>query len=169
MLPKSPMKRSAALSPCGLYRTHLRRIWDPAGTRVCFIGLNPSTADGTQDDPTLRRCIVFAKQWGHGSLVLLNLFARRTPSPAELWRMAAAGQDIEGQQMQALIQEAAQAQQVVACWGAAKAARPRGRELVLNLESAGVEVHAIQRTKGGDPSHPLYLRKGLTPLLYSLD
>jgi hypothetical protein len=138
---------------------------------VCFIGLNPSTADGTQDDPTLRRCIGFAKEWGHGSLVLLNLFARRTPSPAALWKMAAAGEDIvgppEGQHTTALIQEAAQAQQVVACWGAAKAARPRGREILLLLERAEVSVHAIQRTKGGDPSHPLYLRKGLVPLLYS--
>ena len=161
------MKRSATLSPCGLFRTRLLRSWDPQGTRVCFIGLNPSTADGTQDDPTLRRCIGFARGWGHGSLVLLNLFARRTPSPLALWKMAAAGQDIVGQRTSALIQEATQAQQVVACWGAAKAARPRGRELVLSLAGTGVQVHAIQRTKGGDPSHPLYLRKGLIPIPYS--
>lgn len=165
------MHRAAQLSPCGLYRTRLTRSWDPSGTRVCFIGLNPSTADGTQDDPTLRRCIGFAKGWGHGSLVLLNLFARRTPSPAALWKMAAAGEDIVGppgsQHNAALIQEAAQAQQVIACWGAAKAARPRGAELLLSLVDAGVQVHAIQRTKGGDPSHPLYLRKGLIPLPYS--
>ena len=162
------MIRSAQLSDCGRYRTRLTRSWDPAGTRVCFIGLNPSTADGTLDDPTLRRCIGFAKEWGHGSLVLVNLFARRTPSPAVLWKMAAAGEDIVGTLGNpALIQDAAQAQQVIACWGAAKAARPRGREILLRLADAGVQVHAIQRTKGGDPSHPLYLRKGLIPLPYS--
>ncbi len=161
------MIRDAQLSPCGQYRLRLTRAWAPAGTQVCFIGLNPSTADATQDDPTLRRCIGFAKAWGHGSLVLINLFARRTPSPTALWKMARAGEDIVGPlDDAALIDIAAQAQQVVACWGAAKAARPRGRALVQSLKRAGVFVHAIARTKGGDPRHPLYLRKELTPLPY---
>lgn len=161
------MIRDAQLSTCGLYRLRLTRRWDPSGSQVCFIGLNPSTADGTQDDPTLRRCIGFAKAWGHGSLVLINLFARRTPSPAALWKMARNGEDIVGPlDTQALIDTAAQAQQVVACWGAATAARPRGQALVQSLTRAGVSVQAIARTKGGDPRHPLYLKKGLTPRPY---
>ena len=71
------MKRSAKISSCGLYRYDLWRVWDSQKENVCFIGLNPSTADENKDDPTIRRCMAFAMAWGYGSLCMLNLFAFR--------------------------------------------------------------------------------------------
>ncbi|KEF42660.1 MAG: hypothetical protein ER33_05195 [Cyanobium sp. CACIAM 14] len=77
-----------AFSPCGCYRWWLERVWDPRGTRLLFIGLNPSAADRRRDDPTLRRLIAFAAGWGYGGLEVLNLFARVSPDPAVLARTA---------------------------------------------------------------------------------
>jgi len=75
------VKGSASISRDGRYRYALRRVWDPRNPSVLFIGLNPSTADHQQDDPTIRRCIRFARDWGFGELIAANLFAFRTKSP----------------------------------------------------------------------------------------
>ena len=54
----------AAFSRCGRYRWWLRRQWREEAATLLFIGLNPSSADGSRDDPTLRRLIGFAGAWG---------------------------------------------------------------------------------------------------------
>lgn len=74
----------AAFSRCGQYRWWLERVWEPQGSRLLFIGLNPSRADHRRDDPTLRRLMAFAAGWGYGGLEVLNLFARISPRPAAL-------------------------------------------------------------------------------------
>lgn len=73
---------SASLSKCRRYRYELRREWDANGKSCVFIGLNPSSADESRDDPTIRRCIKFAKTWGYGCLEMVNLFAYRSTDPA---------------------------------------------------------------------------------------
>src|SRR5258708_39445492 len=78
------MISQADLSPDRLYRYTLRRTWDSTLPQILFIGLNPSTADAQRDDPTLRRCIGFARRWGYGQLVVGNLFAFRATRPTEL-------------------------------------------------------------------------------------
>jgi len=78
----------AAFSHCGRYRWWLERVWEPGGSRLLFLGLNPSRADHRRDDPTLRRLMAFAAGWGYGGLEVLNLFARVSPSPSELARQA---------------------------------------------------------------------------------
>ena len=65
----------AVLDKTGQYRYWLWRLWDADLPHVCFCMLNPSKADAVTDDPTLRRCINFAKSWGYGSLSVVNLFA----------------------------------------------------------------------------------------------
>ena len=78
---------SATFSPCRRWRYTLLRRWEPANLIVvAFIGLNPSTADETLDDPTIRRCIGFAKAWGAGGMYMLNLFGWRSTDPAGCWR-----------------------------------------------------------------------------------
>ncbi len=77
------MQTGAELSPCKAYRYALWRRWSDAPP-VLFVMLNPSTADESQDDPTIRRCISFAKQWGHGGIIVGNLFAFRSPYPNDL-------------------------------------------------------------------------------------
>ena len=82
----------ADLSSCGAYRWLLHRPIQPSDQvskprRVLlFVGLNPSRADGRRDDPTLRRLQRFAHHWGYHHLIVLNLFARISPSPSLLCR-----------------------------------------------------------------------------------
>lgn len=69
-------------SPCGRYRYTLWREWIGGEGFVQFIGLNPSTATDTEDDPTIRRCINYAKSWGYGGMCMTNLFAYRATLPS---------------------------------------------------------------------------------------
>ena len=79
------MIKSAEIDPTGLYRYSLYRGWETnAPKRIAFVMLNPSRADATNDDPTLCRCISFARSWGYGSLEVVNLFAYRASKPEEL-------------------------------------------------------------------------------------
>lgn len=77
------MRTGAIFSECRRYRYALWREWDRNAPQMIVIGLNPSTADERVDDPTIRRCIDFAKQ-GCGKLVMLNLFAFRATKPADM-------------------------------------------------------------------------------------
>src|SRR5688572_21429898 len=78
-------ERRTIFSPCRKYRYTLWREWDMHNPSYCqFIGLNPSTADEVQDDPTVRRCIDFAKRWGFGALCMTNAFAWRDTDPEEM-------------------------------------------------------------------------------------
>jgi len=72
------------LSECGKYRYRLDRVWDESLPRLGWIMLNPSTADGLADDPTIRRCINYARLHGFGGIVVVNLFAFRSTDPAKI-------------------------------------------------------------------------------------
>lgn len=80
------MRRDAFISKCGTYRYWLRRIWDDTKPTLLFCMLNPSTADGDVDDPTIRKCIGFATRMGYGAIVVVNLFAYRATNPLALHR-----------------------------------------------------------------------------------
>ena len=79
------MRREAEISPCGLHRYRLTREWAPTLPTIAFVMLNPSTADGEIDDPTIRRCIGFARDLGYGRLHVVNLFTYRATDPREVW------------------------------------------------------------------------------------
>ena len=74
----------ALLSSCGTYRYRLWRYWHTEREPLIFIMLNPSTADAMQDDPTIRKCIGFAKRLGFGGIEVVNLFAYRATDPRDL-------------------------------------------------------------------------------------
>lgn len=161
------MKRDAKISECGRYRWSLTRRWGP-GRAVCYVGLNPSTADALQDDPTIRRCIGFARRWGFDAVSVVNLFALRTPYPAVLWESSRDGLDIVGRECNAEISRAVEgSDRVVACWGSRKnrihAARAQNVEAIL--QRSDFKLYCIRMNLDGYPSHPLYLPYGadLTP------
>lgn len=77
------MKTAAYLSPDRRYRYWLTRSWDDSLPMMCVIGLNPSTADEQADDPTIRKCLGFARRLGFGSLLMLNVGAYRATNPRE--------------------------------------------------------------------------------------
>ena len=78
------VNKNATFSDCRKYRYALSRTWNGKKKTILFIGLNPSTANEKIDDPTIRRCINYAQNWGYGSLLMVNLFAYRATLPSEL-------------------------------------------------------------------------------------
>jgi hypothetical protein len=84
----SPLCSRATFDTTRRYRYRLIHDWTGSPERVAFIMLNPSTADERTLDPTIRRCIGFAKAWGFGGIDVVNLFAWRTTDPAALARVA---------------------------------------------------------------------------------
>lgn len=82
-----PSAHDAVLSTCGRYRYRLTRTWSQNRPPATFIMLNPSTADAHEDDKTIRRCIGYARRWGLGGLVVVNLYGYRSTNPDELWKV----------------------------------------------------------------------------------
>ncbi len=149
------MHKSAIISEDGQYRYQLTRIWDEMKPMTNFIGLNPSTADATLDDPTIRRCINFATFWGYGGFYMTNLFAYRTFSPAILRE---ATDPIGRENDMHLLDISSKVDRVVFAWGVGGTLLARD-QAVLKLIRNG---HYIALSKGGHPRHPLYLKSDLT-------
>jgi len=144
---------SATADIRGDYRYSLTRVWDAALPNITFVLLNPSTADATQLDPTLRRCVSFAAREGFGGMVVLNLYAFRSPYP----RAMKAAADPVGPDNDRVL--AAATGTVVAGWG--NNAHP---SRVVHALTLLPRLHALSVTKRGNPKHPLYVR-GDAPLI----
>lgn len=153
----------AEFSECGRYRYTLTRRWD-AGAPALFIMLNPSTATATQDDPTIRRCIGYARDWGFAGLTVLNLYAYRATDPRELWKVdnpVGPGNDnyLVKHLKEAWLNEAP----AIAAWGAH--ARPDRVAAVMRMPHTR-RLQALGTTKAGAPRHPLYMPKTAEPQLW---
>ena len=141
----------AIFSPCGKYRYSLWREWDNAKPTVVFIGLNPSTANENDDDPTLRRCINFAKDWGFGKLIMVNLFAIRATNPDV---MRTAKEPIGKNNDLTLLEECTRADLVVAAWGNHGSHLERNSNVKKLLSD--IEMKCFKLTASEQPIHPLY-------------
>jgi len=151
---RSSPTSGAVFSKNRKYRYVLWRIWDPKKPMVNFVCLNPSVADEHQDDPTLRRCIRFAKEWNYGGLYISNLFAYCTVSPRELKK---AKKPI-GQDNDAWLQHISSSSKKVVCaWGNNGSFLERN-ETVIELQ--GCKSYCLGLTKLGHPKHPLYVKGG---------
>ena len=140
----------------GEYRYELTRYWS-GGTHpnlVTVMMLNPSIADSMQDDPTLRRCINFAKRDGYDGLLIVNLFALRSTDPNQLQRHTDA---IGPRNDDHILRAARNTDRIVAAWGAHKFAEDRARQVVQKLSDIGVRLECWGTTKDGHPRHPLYV------------
>ena len=158
--------RSAIVSPDGRYRYRLDRRWALSqGVRMAFVMLNPSTADGMVDDPTIRRCIGFAQREGAASLQVVNLFAYRATDPKFLANAKRKGVDIAGEFNDDYLADVLHtAAIVVAAWGAHKEASSRAGHLADMAAASGARLMCLGTTKNGSPRHPLYVRAN-TPLM----
>jgi hypothetical protein len=146
---------SAVLSPCRLYRYDLWRRWSDA-PYCMFVGLNPSTADETQDDPTIRRCVGYAKRWNYGGLCMVNLFAFRATQPRDMM----AAQDPIGPDNDRTLKTLSQgAGIVIAAWGKDGNHMGRDKQVMALLP----HLYCLKQNKDGSPAHPLYLRGDATP------
>ena len=160
-----PIARSARFSGDRIYRYTLERIWDDAKPYCQFVGLNCSTADETLDDPTVRRCIRFARDWDFGGLVMTNLFAFRATDP-NVMKAHYSGLSPEARRHQieenfGHIQRVAKHAGLVVCaWGVHGAFCEAGEQL---RSSMSVPLHHLGLTKDSHPRHPLYLRADRKP------
>jgi hypothetical protein len=141
--------KGAEFSDDRVYRYTLWREW--GNKTVAFIGLNPSTADENIDDPTIRRCINFAKSWGFGRMVMLNLFAFRATDPRDM----KACQEPIGPENDKTLEGVSYSSDLVVCaWGVHGAHIDRGDEVTGMLLRRGIELHCLGRTTKGYPKHP---------------
>lgn len=164
------MSRQTIFSEDRVYRYTLWREWEPGfglfegvnkerpiGSYVNFICLNPSTADETKDDPTIRRCIGFAKAWGFGAFCMTNLFAYRLTDSKQLPKAITPIGDENDSHVLAI---AARADLVIAAWGTDEFQQSRAEAVRKMLGP----LTCLKKSESGRPYHPLYLRKDLTPI-----
>lgn len=158
------IKRQASFSRCQRYRYQLSRRWQVGQGRCVFIGLNPSTADATQDDPTIRRCMGFVRDWGYQELLMVNLFAYRTPNPRELKQAC----DPVGPGNRRAVRRACEnADLVVAAWGAHGTFRHQAQRWAPMLIPLRLQCFGLTRQL--QPVHPLYQRRDAKLGTYDYD
>lgn len=150
------MIKTARFDETRRYRYVLTREWEKGSATVVFILLNPSTADETKDDPTIKRCIAFAKRWGYGAVKVLNLFALRSTYPEKLYH----DEDPVGPDNFSVIREECKGKEVwiIVGWGNHGTLHDRGRYLIEALVGWGYTPYCFGLTKIGQPRHPLYVR-----------
>jgi len=163
------MRRSAVISPCGLYRYELRRVWDDSLPVLVVCMLNPSTANHEREDPTLLALIHFARLWGYGALLIVNLYAFRSPSPDVMMKAGhAVGPDNGLHMTNALVIANNRGRgQLLAAWGNGGKIdfghgdreawfKARARNNMLDLICLGT-------TADGSPKHPMARGKHFIP------
>jgi len=144
--------KNATFSSCRKYRFSLSRIWNKKKKYVLFIGLNPSTANEEVDDPTIRRCVNYAKNWGYGGFMMVNLFAYRTTLPADLKKVKyPVGKDND----KYIVKLSKKADITIAAWGNNGNLYSRDKQ-VFNLVPS---LMCLRINKSGQPAHPLYFKK----------
>jgi hypothetical protein len=158
-------RREAAFSEDLKYRYSLTICWNPSQPTLTAIGLNPSTADHLKDDATLKRCKAFARSFECGSFQMLNCFALRSTDYKALFR---AEDPVGPENTLEFLHDMCDGTFVIACWGAHITERGwrhiyRGRDIAKEIP----DLHALQVTKSGHPSHPLYLSSLLRPVPFA--
>lgn len=154
-------KSGADFSADRKHRYRLYRIWDETLPKVMFIGLNPSTANETEPDPTIGRVISFARSWGFGGVYMMNLFTFVTAHPEELPPQNGCD-DINKALLQIYGNECAR---IVFAWGAFKEAAAAAKVVIPLFPGA----MALRKNKDGSPIHPLYVRGDTVPVLYKTE
>ena len=161
--------KKAIISNCNRYRYELHREWDKKKGKVLFIMLNPSTADGVEDDLTTRRCINFAKKWGYGGIMIGNIYPFRAKRPKDLRKWIDTDKDAAFETTvinQAYVGNMATCTDLIVCaWGCNyKGGIPEW------VEELG-DLHYLELCSDGlTPKHPLgNLSKDLVPKHYKLN
>lgn len=144
------MEMGAHFSECRRYRYSIWRIWDNSKPLIMFIGLNPSTANESSNDPTIRRVIGFAKKWGYGGVYMMNCFPYISTDPTRLddW-----GQKEENETELQKIAE--KCNEIIFAWGNFKIVTATERH--IDMMAMFPKAKALIVNKNGSPRHPLYI------------
>lgn len=149
----------ASFSEDRTYRFILYRRWAELGQEILFICLNPSTADEIHNDPTVSRCVNFARDWGYRAVWVGNLFALRATEPNELYT---AYEPVGMANNLALRQMAKRCSKVVYAWGNHGRYQDRGRRVAQMIGPRW--CFGVNKT--GEPKHPLYLSRNAQLIRY---
>ena len=155
------MQAKAVFSECRKYRYYLSRTWESQKASLVFIGMNPSTADEELDDRTTIKCITYAKSWGYGELIMLNLNAFVSSNPKELFNC----KKPEGKDnWYWLVKTLAVHEKVILMWGNC----PISVEKFSRLMDLIKQPLCFKQNKNGMPTHPLYLPLNLKPKAFQI-
>lgn len=148
---REPIFTDAVIDETGAYRYRLERKWDPTTESLAVVMLNPSTADSTLDDPTIRRVVGFAKSHWWGGIIVANLYAYRATDPADLTRRGYPEGPLNDHHLDAI---AALGSTILCAWGARAPQERVDRFVALNAGRS--RLMSLGETKSGAPRHPLY-------------
>lgn len=151
IVPANKIKGTALID--GDYRYYLTRRWDVTRPMLCWIMLNPSTADAFTNDHTIMKCMHYAQLWDFGGISVVNLFAFRTLSPLVLRQYA--GDVIGPDNWRWVITFAAGARKIVCAWGAHGDYMKRGATVRNSLKD--FPLYKLGTCLNGEPQHPLRL------------
>lgn len=156
---------TATFSSDRVYRYTLTRVLtdSPQPRKIVWIMLNPSTADDTEDDPTIRRILGFSRKWGFDRLDVVNLFAFRATDPKDMLKAS----DPVGPDNDRIILEVTEwADLIVGAWGNHGNYRSRAYQITQLLKACHLDIWCLGCTQSGQPKHPLYLAERLEPIPY---
>ena len=153
---------SAIFSADRRYRYRLTRKIEGGSGAVTFVMLNPSIADESQDDPTIRKCRGFAKRWGYGTMHAVNLSPYRATHPANLYKALPEPRRIRRQNTSIVLETASESELIVLAYGnpaerlvKTKGTRGRVRRMTRLLTESGNGLHCLGITNSGYPRHPV--------------
>ena len=156
------IERLAVFDTIRTHRFALTRRWAPNGRTAAFVMLNPSTADATKNDATLRRCISAARRTGHHALIVLNLFTAISTDPAALITHDKPAGPLADN---ALTELPPLADTVIVAWGTRHSTlHGRAVAVLQNLRNQQRPLYCLGTNRDGSPKHPVRLRED-TPLI----
>lgn len=156
-IPTEPIRRSATI--VGDHRYDLTRAWG-SGPPICFVMLNPSVADGLQDDPTIWNIMCRSLRWGFGSLVVVNVYSFRSSSPAEMKKWRRAPECSLWENADRANEHMRRCGTVMAAWGAH--ALNEDIDYLLGMEPPA--LHCLGTNNDGSPRHPLSRGRNWVPM-----
>lgn len=163
-------ERHAELSKCEKYRYALSRVWDASLPECAWVMLNPSTADHMKDDPTIRKCVGFARRWGCGSIYVVNLYAYRATDPSVLRRcnypigeILDLGPNTTVNANDTWIAEAAKCARMIVAWGGHAPAARASQVIGFIRQRRTAPIECIGTTRAGQPRHPLMVGYAVPP------
>lgn len=153
----------AGLSSDGVYRWWLTRVWDPSKKLVIWVMMNPSTADHRKNDPTILKVIRYAKRWGYGGVLVLNIFAFRSSKPENMPQdeQAAIGRSNDWWIRTIFTHAKRKKLKVVCAWGVKY--QNRGHQIRQLAADAGLTLSCLEVALNGEPKHPRFLSESLSP------
>jgi hypothetical protein len=154
--------RTAVFSDDKLYRYRLERTFDEDLLKVAFVGVNPSIADDIADDKTITKCINYAKTWGYGGIVMVNLFAFISTDPSQLKSIGNPVGTDNDKHLNEVFNSFGTIGKIVCCWGENGKLFDRDKEVLKMID----EPYCLRINADDSPAHPLYLPIDLEPKEY---